>query len=222
MSWFINSIKCGIISVAHFSKTIDAQFELRSEGFGLSSENTLRFHIRRLEDVDISRAASMQAKVDRLVNLRVPEAVRSAMKETAEVKAQFSQLSEHAVVLTEENAALRERRSQLSVDVSNLEQMLKKVSRQSCVQKKVTISVQFIELSLCMFMLVFSVSAIVHSSFSLHQSMEQLRGNYQQVQHELNDCRHELEQLQTKHREVVTEMQAHGSACLCSSHLREV
>lgn len=83
----------------------------------------------------------MQAEVDRLVNQRVPVVVRSAMKETMEVKAQFSQLSEHALVLTEENSALRERRSQLSVDVGNLEQMLKEVSRQSCVQKKVIIPI---------------------------------------------------------------------------------
>lgn len=104
----------------------------------------LRFHVCRLEKETESRAASMRTEVEHLVNLRVPEAVRSVMKETMEVKAQFSQLSEHALVLTEENSALRERRSQLSVDVGNLEQMLKEVSRQSCVQKKVTISAHFL------------------------------------------------------------------------------
>lgn len=100
-------------------------------------ENLLWFGIRRLEKETEKRAASTQAEVDYLVNQRVPEAVRSAMKETMEVKAQFSQLSQHALVLTEENSALRARRSQLSVDVGNLEQMLKEVSRQSCIQKKV-------------------------------------------------------------------------------------
>lgn len=86
----------------------------------------------------------MRTEFEHLVNLRVPEAVRLVMKETMEVKAQFSQLSKHALVLTEENSALRERRSQLSVDVGNLEQMLKEMSRQSCVQKKVTISAHFL------------------------------------------------------------------------------
>lgn len=104
----------------------------------------LRFHVCRLEKETERRAASMRTEVEHLVNLRVPEAVRSVMKETTEVKAQFSQLSEHALALTEENSALRERRSQLSVDVGNLEQMLKEVSRQSCVQKKVTISAHFL------------------------------------------------------------------------------
>lgn len=104
----------------------------------------LRLHVCRLKEETDRRAASMRTEVEHLVNLRVPEAVRLAMKETTEVKAQFSQLSEHALVLTEENSALRERRSQLSVDVGNLEQMLKEVSRQSCVQKKVTISAHFL------------------------------------------------------------------------------
>lgn len=99
------------------------------------------FYVCRLEKETERRAASMQAEVDQMVNLRVPEVVRSALKETMEVKAQFSQLSQHALVLTEENAALRERRSQLSVDVCNLEQMFKEVSRQTCIQKKVTLSV---------------------------------------------------------------------------------
>eukprot|EP00066_Takifugu_rubripes_P024977 XP_011614243.1 PREDICTED: uncharacterized protein C9orf117 homolog isoform X2 [Takifugu rubripes] len=130
----------------------------------------------RLEKETESRAASMQTEVEHLVNLRVPEAVRLVMKETMEVKAQFSQLSEHALVLTEENSALRERRSQLSVDVGNLEQMFKEVSRQSCVQKK---------------------------------TMEQLKGKYQRLEHELEDCREELKQLQTQHREVLAEMEAH-------------
>lgn len=86
----------------------------------------------------------MRTEVEHLVNLRVPEEVRSVKKKTMEVKAQFSQLSEHALVLTEENSALRERSSQLSVDVGNLEQMLKDVSRQSCIHKKVIVSVQLL------------------------------------------------------------------------------
>lgn len=124
MCGFINSVKCG-----SFPRQLKSVWH----------ENILWFHVCRLKKETENRAASMQAEVDHLVNQRVPEAVRSAMKETVEVKAQFSLLSKHALVLTEENSALRERRAQLSVDVGNLEQMLKEVSRHSCVQKKVII-----------------------------------------------------------------------------------
>uniref|UniRef100_H2UT99 Cilia- and flagella-associated protein 157 n=1 Tax=Takifugu rubripes TaxID=31033 RepID=H2UT99_TAKRU len=169
------------------------------------------------------------------------ETVRLVMKETMEVKAQFSQLSKHALVLTEENSALRERRSQLSVDVGNLEQMFKEVSRQSCVQKKVTISAHFLYPNrasmsgTCLhikanspdftrgpkaiFTIVFSLP---FSAFlSLHQTMEQLKGKYQRLEHELEDCREELKQLQTQHREVLAEMEAHRSLYACFSCLRE-
>lgn len=202
----------------------------------------LRFHVCRLEKETESRAASMRTEVEHLVNLRVPEAVRSVMKETMEVKAQFSQLSEHALVLTEENSALRERRSQLSVDVGNLEQMLKEVSRQSCVQKKVTFSAHFLypkrasmsgtchhvkaeppDFSRGPKGIFTIVLSLPFSSFpSLHQTMEQLKGKYQCLEHELEDCREELKQLQTKHREVLAEMEAHRSLDSCFSCLREV
>lgn len=209
-------------------------------------ENLLWFHIRRLEKETENRAASTQAEVDYLVNQRVPEAVRSAMKETMEVKAQFSQLSQHALVLTEENSALRARRSQLSVDVGNLEQMLKEVSRQSCIQKKVCFfcyvsklssSVRNLSISLILnpLLLISPVKVYIyacpfcichlfspHSSSSLHQTIEKLRGNYQRTQLELNDCRHNLKNLQTNHREVLAEMEAPRSVYSCSPCLREV
>lgn len=156
ISWFINSVKCSIMDFwlypvlfwktwCHISNWNPVTKLIQKCLYcDVQRENTLRFHVCRLEKETESRAASMQTEVERLVNLRVPEAVRSVRKETMEVKAQFSQLSEHALVLTGENSALRERGSQLSVDVGNLEQMLKDVSRQSCIHKKVIVSVQLL------------------------------------------------------------------------------
>lgn len=176
----------------------------------------------------------MQTEVEHLVSLRVPEAVRSVMKEAAEVKAQFGQLSEHALLLTEENCALRERRSRLSVDVGNLEQMLKEASRQSCVQKKVITPARFSELLLgtCLHIeanspdvtqgYIHPICAFSASSSSLHQTREQLQGKYQRLEHELEGCREELKQLQTKHRAALAEMEAHRSLYSCFSCLREV
>lgn len=84
-----------------------------------------------------SHAAAMAAEVQHLVDQKVPEATRLALQENTEVKARFSQLSEQAQVLMEKNAALRGRKGQLSVDVDILEQMLSKVTRTSCIRKKV-------------------------------------------------------------------------------------
>lgn len=63
----------------------------------------------------------------------------------------------------------------------------------------------------------------VPSSFlSLRQTMERLKSKYQQLEHELEDCREEVKQLQTKHREVLAEMEAHRSLSSCFPCLREV
>lgn len=92
---------------------------------------------KRMEKKMESQAAAVEAEVDHLVNQKIPEAARSAIKEAAEIKAHFSQLSEHALFLTKENSSLRAQNSQLKVDVDNLEQMLVEMCRQSCISKKV-------------------------------------------------------------------------------------
>lgn len=79
----------------------------------------------------------MAAEVHRKVNQRIPEVTRLALEENTEVKARLSQLSEHALVLMEENYTLQDRKSQLSVDVENLEGMFSEVSHQSCIHKRV-------------------------------------------------------------------------------------
>ncbi|KAK5859406.1 hypothetical protein PBY51_020961 [Eleginops maclovinus] len=92
---------------------------------------------KRLEKEMESHVAAMAAEVQHLVEQKVPEAARSALQENTEVKSLNSQLSEQNHCLMEENFALRERKSQLSVDVENLEEMLRETSRQNCVHKKV-------------------------------------------------------------------------------------
>lgn len=94
------------------------------------------FPVKRLEKEMESNAAAMAAEVQPSVNQKVLETTRLALENT-EVKARFSQLSEQALVLMGENSALRDRKSQLSVDVHVLEQMLSEMSRQSCIRKKV-------------------------------------------------------------------------------------
>ncbi|XP_040898799.1 cilia- and flagella-associated protein 157 [Toxotes jaculatrix] len=92
---------------------------------------------RRLETEMESHVAAMAAEVQHLVNQKVPETTRLALQENTEVKAQFNQLSEQTQVLMKENSALQDRKSQLSVDVDILEQMLSELSRKSCIRKKV-------------------------------------------------------------------------------------
>ncbi|XP_070759876.1 cilia- and flagella-associated protein 157-like [Enoplosus armatus] len=92
---------------------------------------------KRLEKEMESHVAAMAAQVQHLVDQKVPETTRLVLQENTEVKARFSQLSEQAQVLMGENAALRDRKSRLSVDVDLLEQMLSETSRKSCIRKKV-------------------------------------------------------------------------------------
>uniref|UniRef100_A0A8D3C012 Cilia- and flagella-associated protein 157 n=1 Tax=Scophthalmus maximus TaxID=52904 RepID=A0A8D3C012_SCOMX len=91
---------------------------------------------RRLKEME-SHAAATAAQLGHLVDQRVPEATRRALRENAEASARCGQLSEQAHALMKENAALRDRKSQLAVDVDILEQMLGELSRKSCVRKKV-------------------------------------------------------------------------------------
>lgn len=84
-----------------------------------------------------SHAAVMAAEVQHLVEQKVPRTTRLAIQENNQVKERYSQLSEQAHVLVEENTALRDMKSQLRLDVDILEEMLREVSRESCVRKRV-------------------------------------------------------------------------------------
>lgn len=98
---------------------------------------SLLFFIYRLEKDMQSQVAAIAAEVQHKVNQKIPEATRLALEENTEVKARLSQLSEHTLVLMRENGALRDHKSQLSLDVDSLEEMFREVSRQSCIRKKV-------------------------------------------------------------------------------------
>ncbi|KAM9858206.1 cilia- and flagella-associated protein 157 [Aulostomus maculatus] len=91
----------------------------------------------RFEKEMESHVAAMGADVQHLVDQKVPEATRLALEENEEVKQRYGQLSEQAHILVEENMILRDRKSKLKVDVDILEQMLREISRQSCVRKRV-------------------------------------------------------------------------------------
>lgn len=57
----------------------------------------------------------------------------------------------------------------------------------------------------------------------LHQTIEKLKGNYERAQRELSECRHQLQHLQSKHRDVLADIEAHRSVSACSSPpLREL
>uniref|UniRef100_A0A672JES8 Cilia- and flagella-associated protein 157 n=1 Tax=Salarias fasciatus TaxID=181472 RepID=A0A672JES8_SALFA len=80
---------------------------------------------------------AMAAEVQQQVEQKVPESTRLALQENLEVKERLGRLSQHVQVLTEENAALRDGRRRLSVDLEVLEQMLSETTRTSCIRKKV-------------------------------------------------------------------------------------
>ncbi|XP_068594883.1 cilia- and flagella-associated protein 157 [Brachionichthys hirsutus] len=92
---------------------------------------------KSLEKEMESHSMALAAKVQHLVDQKVPERTRLALQENTEIKAQLSQLSEQARALMSENSALRDRKSQLHVDVDILEQLFSETSRQSCIRKKV-------------------------------------------------------------------------------------
>ncbi|KAM3611664.1 uncharacterized protein V6R79_022185 [Siganus canaliculatus] len=102
-----------------------------------SLEMKMLLEKRRLEKEMQSHVAAMADGVQHQVDHKIPETTKLALQEATEAKAQISQLSEKAQILMGENSALRRHKSKLSVEVENLEQMLSKMARQSCVQKKV-------------------------------------------------------------------------------------
>ena len=101
-------------------------------------------YLKRLEKKMESHEAAMLAEVQHLVDQKVPETTRLALQENIEVNARITRLAGQTQVLMVENSALRDDKSRLGVDVDNLEQMLRKTCRESCVQKKVRIADQFI------------------------------------------------------------------------------
>ncbi|KAJ0067775.1 hypothetical protein NL108_010448, partial [Boleophthalmus pectinirostris] len=81
--------------------------------------------------------ANMEAEVQSLVNQKLPETTSLALEQNKELRERFIQLSQHTQELLERNTALQKIKTGLKLDVENLEQMFKEVSRNNCVQKRV-------------------------------------------------------------------------------------
>uniref|UniRef100_A0A087X5Z2 Cilia- and flagella-associated protein 157 n=1 Tax=Poecilia formosa TaxID=48698 RepID=A0A087X5Z2_POEFO len=91
---------------------------------------------RRLEEELEREVAAMSAQVQHLVEQKLPEATRSVLQENSELQSLLGQLSALSRSLQRENAALRERKKQLSVDTDILEETLRRAARASCMHQK--------------------------------------------------------------------------------------
>ncbi|CAL9707666.1 unnamed protein product [Knipowitschia caucasica] len=83
-----------------------------------------------------SHTVRMEAEVERLVSQRLPEATSRTLQQNQELRGRFSQLSQHTQGLVEANAVLNQTKTRLQLDVENLEEMLREVSRKNCLQKR--------------------------------------------------------------------------------------
>ncbi|XP_054895380.1 cilia- and flagella-associated protein 157-like [Poeciliopsis prolifica] len=91
---------------------------------------------RRLEEELEREVAAMSAQVQHLVEQKLPEATRSVLQENLELQSLLGRLSAVSRSLQRENAALRERKKQLSVDTDVLEETLRRAARASCMRQK--------------------------------------------------------------------------------------
>uniref|UniRef100_A0A1A8K3Y0 Cilia- and flagella-associated protein 157 n=2 Tax=Nothobranchius kuhntae TaxID=321403 RepID=A0A1A8K3Y0_NOTKU len=135
-------------------------------------EMKLLLEKKRLGEEMETCTLAMEAKVQHLVDQNLPERARSVLQENAEMKACFSKLSEQFQVLMEENSALRERKHQLSIDVEIQEEMIREMSRMSCLQRK-------------------QVQQLQEELKNKHQNLEQLQKEHSQVLAEMEALRAE-------------------------------
>ncbi|KAJ0019289.1 hypothetical protein NQD34_006858 [Periophthalmus magnuspinnatus] len=84
-----------------------------------------------------SHVADMESEVQSLVKQKLPQTTVLALEQNTELRERFLQLSQHAQELVQRNTALQKTKTELKLDVENLEQMFKEVSRNNCVQKRV-------------------------------------------------------------------------------------
>ncbi|XP_056274098.1 cilia- and flagella-associated protein 157-like [Pseudoliparis swirei] len=92
---------------------------------------------RRWQEELEEQAAAMEARVQHLVDQKVPEATRAALQENGEVKARIGQLADQHLVLMGENLDLRGREGRLGLDLDLLEERVRETTRRSCIRKKV-------------------------------------------------------------------------------------
>ncbi|XP_027889371.1 cilia- and flagella-associated protein 157-like isoform X2 [Xiphophorus couchianus] len=91
---------------------------------------------RRLEEELEREVAAMSAQVQHLVEQKLPEATRSVLQENSELQSLLGRLSAVSRSLQRENAALRERKKQLSIDTDILEETLRRAARAGCMRQK--------------------------------------------------------------------------------------
>uniref|UniRef100_A0A3B5LTY2 Cilia- and flagella-associated protein 157 n=1 Tax=Xiphophorus couchianus TaxID=32473 RepID=A0A3B5LTY2_9TELE len=134
--------------------------------------------------------AAMSAQVQHLVEQKLPEATRSVLQENSELQSLLGRLSAVSRSLQRENAALRERKKQLSIDTDILEETLRRAARAGCMRQKVRgrflqrrAGVPFGPQQRC--------SALL-------QDVQQLTGELQRLQQDDREKRQQLERIQAE------------------------
>ncbi|XP_012735252.2 cilia- and flagella-associated protein 157 [Fundulus heteroclitus] len=122
-------------TVENLEKQLERQREQHKDELH-SLEMKVLLEKRRLEEEMESEVAAMLAKVEHLVELKLPERTRCVLQENTQLKVRFSQLCEVARSLQEENASLREHQRRLRIDTEILEQTVRQTARISCRRRK--------------------------------------------------------------------------------------
>uniref|UniRef100_M4AMB9 Cilia- and flagella-associated protein 157 n=1 Tax=Xiphophorus maculatus TaxID=8083 RepID=M4AMB9_XIPMA len=155
---------------------------------------------RRLEEELEREVAAMSAQVQHLVEQKLPEATRSVLQENSELQSLLGRLSAVSRSLQRENAALRERKKQLSIDTDILEETLRRAARAGCMRQKVRgrflqrrAGVPFGPQQRC--------SALL-------QDVQQLTGELQRLQQDDREKQQQLERIQAEQARVLADMEA--------------
>uniref|UniRef100_A0A3B3ULM3 Cilia- and flagella-associated protein 157 n=1 Tax=Poecilia latipinna TaxID=48699 RepID=A0A3B3ULM3_9TELE len=136
--------------------------------------------------------AAMSAQVQHLVEQKLPEATRSVLQENSELQSLLGRLSALSRSLQRENAALRERKKQLSVDTDILEETLRRAARASCMHQKVR--GRFLQRRAgCPFGPQQCCSALL-------QDVQQLTGELQRLQQDDREKQQQLERIQAENQ----------------------
>uniref|UniRef100_A0A3P9PPT0 Cilia- and flagella-associated protein 157 n=1 Tax=Poecilia reticulata TaxID=8081 RepID=A0A3P9PPT0_POERE len=155
---------------------------------------------RRLEEELEREVAAMSAQVQHLVEQKLPEATRSVLQENSELQSLLGRLSALSRSLQRENAALRERKKQLSVDTDVLEETLRRAARASCVRQKVR--GRFLQRRAgCPFGPQQCCSAVL-------QDVQQLTGELQRLQQDDRVKQQQLQRIQAEQAGLLADMEA--------------
>ncbi|KAG7500747.1 hypothetical protein JOB18_028209 [Solea senegalensis] len=151
---------------------------------------------------------AMEERVKDMVNEKVTDMTKLTLKENAEVSAKFIQLTEEAKVLMKNNCALRDRNSQLNVDVDSLEKMLAELSRKGGMRKAV-------------------MAKLGDKCQQLQREVKAFKQEYQQLKTKHDQClvllHNDLEALRQDRKALSIELRKKTEeASQCSSELKKV